>query len=940
MRRLILLTMLVWLAASPANAQIAQTFTIPLNACVIVNGIQIDGVPGECQTPTATNPAPGAGTIEAPGDTDVYQFNATAGQRVFIEPRAYAGLEAPVRWQVIAPSGAVLFDDLLTARRGEAPPRQDLTETGIHQIIVGAGGTEIGTYEFALWAVPNPPVTAIDPALGETLTAQLPTPGAEAVYTFNAVPGQLFTVSIITACCSVGFVEDARWRLVAPSGAEVFDLPVPPNFLSDRIFVPVDGESFPLEDPEGVGFRALPEAGTYRVIIGNPDNPSTGNVTLAPQFAAPRSFDIDPNRVFVLGDGQTGLPPNLSETAYRFNATAGDPLRLSLGTFFVLANGQENVRWEIITPSGAQIYDRAMVNARDRTESLTLPETGTYTLRVYPLQAVVALFSFQIETRPDSGLLPIINYPLPGGQTGLQIDAGLGLLARQGLQGTASLITNSLFGDVIVNADGSFSYELLPDSPDTSVTGFEDSFSYQIDTADGRQLQGIAEINLQENLRIQNDLYRVFIGEGALDIPASRGVLANDTGVTRATLTRMPENGTLDFREDGSFTYTPNPGFSGIDQFTYVDADDPGSDVGTALLAVRQSNVFVNAPPQLFTPQDTPLPIDNVEIQSTADQVEVTLQVDNGSLNVQNTTVIQPQQVGPPPPTITGNGSGSVTITGARDSVNAALDTLVYTPNRGFVGVDNLVIVATTLDRSASDSRTVIIRVGEDGDVAVSEGTASTAAASDRLALLTTLSAEPGTIIRGTVPPGAVPGGDVYVRILANSGDLLVPVAELGDTTLVELGILNSAEVFGLNPGGVTVPEFAADVEVCLRGGGNFFYRDATGVPRTTQQLNTSTDGDFTCADIPNSGTVILIGGGLTLTDTGASAVELTNCMVTTRAILNLREEPTLTSRIIRPMPFNVTLTALQRQANWFYVDYLGTFGWASGDFLSFEGDC
>jgi VCBS repeat-containing protein len=55
------------------------------------------------------------------------------------------------------------------------------------------------------------------------------------------------------------------------------------------------------------------------------------------------------------------------------------------------------------------------------------------------------------------------------------------------------------------------------------------------------------------------------------------GVLANDLDVdgdtTSASVVAGPFHGTLDFNDDGSFTYTPNTGFTGVDQFSYVARD-------------------------------------------------------------------------------------------------------------------------------------------------------------------------------------------------------------------------------------------------------------------------------------------------------------------------------------------------------------------------------
>ena len=46
-------------------------------------------------------------------------------------------------------------------------------------------------------------------------------------------------------------------------------------------------------------------------------------------------------------------------------------------------------------------------------------------------------------------------------------------------------------------------------------------------------------------------------------------------GLTKNTVVANPTNGTLTLNANGSFTYTPNAGFSGIDTFTYNDKDTP-----------------------------------------------------------------------------------------------------------------------------------------------------------------------------------------------------------------------------------------------------------------------------------------------------------------------------------------------------------------------------
>ena len=74
-------------------------------------------------------------------------------------------------------------------------------------------------------------------------------------------------------------------------------------------------------------------------------------------------------------------------------------------------------------------------------------------------------------------------------------------------------------------------------------------------------------------------------------VVAPIGVVSNDTicGTDGLVLsTSSPTHGTLtDFDDsDGGFTYTPDPGFTGTDSFTYVLEDVEGSPTGTVTITV------------------------------------------------------------------------------------------------------------------------------------------------------------------------------------------------------------------------------------------------------------------------------------------------------------------------------------------------------------------
>jgi hypothetical protein len=93
-----------------------------------------------------------------------------------------------------------------------------------------------------------------------------------------------------------------------------------------------------------------------------------------------------------------------------------------------------------------------------------------------------------------------------------------------------------------------------------------------------------------------NDSYTV-VPNTPLMIAGSVGVLANDTDpigfALSAALLKNPAHGTLDFHQDGSFTYTPQAGFVGTDAFSYTAIDAVGirdnSDVGIVTIGVGLS---------------------------------------------------------------------------------------------------------------------------------------------------------------------------------------------------------------------------------------------------------------------------------------------------------------------------------------------------------------
>jgi VCBS repeat-containing protein len=171
-----------------------------------------------------------------------------------------------------------------------------------------------------------------------------------------------------------------------------------------------------------------------------------------------------------------------------------------------------------------------------------------------------------------------------GEDTALNIDAP-GVLANDddpdGDDLTADLYTEALglgestaHGTIVLNVDGSFTY-----TPDPDFAG-QDSFQYvAIDEDDNESNVATVTITVEPDNDEPVAVADSYTGneDEALERDAVDGVLANDTDPDgddlTAELVADVEHGELDLDEDGSFTYVPNEGFTGQDEFTYRASD-------------------------------------------------------------------------------------------------------------------------------------------------------------------------------------------------------------------------------------------------------------------------------------------------------------------------------------------------------------------------------
>ncbi|MFV1965927.1 MAG: Ig-like domain-containing protein [Pirellulaceae bacterium] len=185
-----------------------------------------------------------------------------------------------------------------------------------------------------------------------------------------------------------------------------------------------------------------------------------------------------------------------------------------------------------------------------------------------------------------------------------------------------------------------------------------------------------------------DDSYRVD-EDGTLNVPASQGVVSNDTDPDGDPLTAKQAtgstHGSLTLNNDGSFAYTPNGDYNGVDTFTYRASDGiDTSAVATVTLTVDPVN-------------DAPVASD----QNLSTEVDKALSITLVAVDIDGD-----------PLTYTVSSPSRGTLTGTAPN-------LTYTPNGGFTGTDTLTYQVND-GVSSSAVATVTITVSDATPITVS----------------------------------------------------------------------------------------------------------------------------------------------------------------------------------------------------------------------------
>lgn len=253
-------------------------------------------------------------------------------------------------------------------------------------------------------------------------------------------------------------------------------------------------------------------------------------------------------------------------------------------------------------------------------------------------------------------------------------------------------------GDTVVL--GSWTGARVAALPGTGLTVVARVASAATETSPLTTLGGYEAINVAPTAVA--DAYTV-AEDGALSI-AAPGVLANDTDPEGQPITAALDAGpahalSFHLHSDGSFTYTPAANFAGTDTFTYTVSDgtnaSPPATVTITVTGVNDAPVL-SSPGSVSVLEDAPYAfgagaISVADVDAGSGDVEVGLSVANATLTVGTSGV-----------TVTGNGTGAVTLTGPLTAVNAALDAATLAPAPDFFGTSTLALTASDLGHTGS----------------------------------------------------------------------------------------------------------------------------------------------------------------------------------------------------------------------------------------------
>ena len=405
-----------------------------------------------------------------------------------------------------------------------------------------------------------------------------------------------------------------------------------------------------------------------------------------------------------------------------------------------------------------------------------------------------------------------------------------------------------------LNANGTFSYQ-PPANANGNVT-----FDYVVRDPSGAESQPrpfvitLAPVN-DTPIAVANSY--AASEDTTLTIAVAAGVRANDSDVetAQASLTTSvatgPVNGTLNLNTDGSFTYTPNANFAGVDTFTYRTSDGVAqSTPATVTITVAG----VNDAPVLLSNSGATWSISVNENIATRVATIFASDIDSATVNYR---------------IVGGADAASFLIDGTTGALSFVAPPDFETPID--VGTNNIynVIVEAYDAGGATDRQSLAVRVLDSADAAPILGTANAdtlngTGGSDLIESLAgndrVLAQAGNDLIRATIGDGTDyysggAGTDTYSLAATTAGATVNLAAgtasstQTGTDTLVSIenvvGSTGADTIVGSNPANRLEAGAGNDTVTGGAGADTFVFTGAFGVDRITDFVAAGTGHDW-----------------------------------------------------------------------------------------------
>ncbi len=294
-------------------------------------------------------------------------------------------------------------------------------------------------------------------------------------------------------------------------------------------------------------------------------------------------------------------------------------------------------------------------------------------------------------TRPTGGNEPpssIDDVAYTPENTAVTGNAGTNDIEPDG-NGTAfTKLSDPSNGTVLFDFSGNYTY-----TPNSDYNG-PDQFTYRICDNGTPSLCDKATVYLLVGSINNQPIAQDDINNTITNIPVNGSLTTNDLDTDNDILTvnssplSGPINGTITINPNGTYLYSPNPGFKGIDEITYEVCDtDQLCDIATLYIEIIDPQYGLNIPP-----------VATNDAISTTKNTPVTIAALSNDFDKEGSALIGPTFVSAP-----SNGNVGLSPSG----------TFYYTPDLGFIGEDGFEYQICD-DLGFCDIASIIITVNEE----------------------------------------------------------------------------------------------------------------------------------------------------------------------------------------------------------------------------------